>query len=459
VADLALSGLASGVDTSGIVEQLMTLEAQSQNRVKLRQKGVSSQQTFLRELKTKLTALKSAAQDLRSAATWGETQTVESTDAAKVAVARTGGAPIGGYSIQVTGLASSAQKSYTWTESASASQLTFDDGNAATAPVTIDVAAGAKITDVAAQINGRGDLPVYAAVVGGTKLVLSSRATGAGTDFSATGAQLGAPTDQVAARSATYLLDGDPTVRTSPSNVVEDAIPGVRLTLKSVTTSAVGVTVGAPGIDREKVKTEVKAFVEAYNAVVTATRAKLTEKKVAGATTDTDAIKGQFFGDSGLTSMLSSLRTSMSKVYTGIGNAATLDDLNDIGISSGKPGVSTADAKAGLLQLDESKLTAALEADAQGVRRLLGGTAAAAFAQDAEALADKLDDMLDARIESSGRESKRIADELSRMDKRLELKEKRLKAQFAAMESLLSSAQAQQSWLAGQINALGASSS
>jgi flagellar hook-associated protein 2 len=454
MADLALSGLASGVDTTSIVEQLVALERQGQNRTKLRQKGVSSQQTFLRELKTKLATLKSAAQDLRASATWGETQSVESTDSTKVAVARTGGAPIGGYSIQVTGLASSAQKSYTWTESASATQLTFDDGNAATAAVTLDVAANAKITDVAAQINGRGDLPVYAAVVNGTRLVLSSRGTGAGTDFSATGSGLSAPTDQVAARSATYLLDGDPTVRTSASNVVEDAVPGLRLTLKAVTASAVGVNVGAPTVDREKVKGEVKAFVEAYNSVVTATRAKVTEKKVSGATTETDALKGQFFGDSGLTSMLSTLRTSMTENY---GGAATLDDLSDLGISSGKPGTSTSDAKAGLLQLDEKKLTAALEADVQGVRRLLGGTSAAAFAQDVEDLVGKLDDGLDDRIESSGRESKRITDELTRMDKRLELKEKRLKAQFAAMESMLGSAQTQQSWLSGQLAALSTS--
>jgi flagellar hook-associated protein 2 len=309
---------------------------------------------------------------------------------------------------------------------------------------------------VAAQINGRGDLPVYAAVVGGTKLVLSSRATGAGVDFSAAGAQLSAPSGEVAARSAEYLLDGDPTVRTSKSNVVEDAIPGARLTLKAVTTSPVAVTVGAPGVDREKVKAEVKAFVEAYNAVASAARVKIAEKKVTDATTDLDAIKGNLFGDTGLTSLVTSLRLGMTKSYSGLGNGVTLDDLGDIGISSGKAGAATADAKAGVLQLDEAKLTAALEADAQGVRRLLGGTAVAAFAQDVETLAGNLSDMLDDRLESTGRETKRLADELTRVDKRLESKEKRLKAQFATMESLLAGAQSQQSWLSAQLSGLSA---
>jgi flagellar hook-associated protein 2 len=47
-------------------------------------------------------------------------------------------------------------------------------------------------------------------------------------------------------------------------------------------------------------KTKVKAFVDAYNAVVTSTRSKISEKSIADATTVTDAAKGSLFGDSGL---------------------------------------------------------------------------------------------------------------------------------------------------------------
>jgi flagellar hook-associated protein 2 len=447
VADLGLSGIASGVDTAAIVEQLMAIERQGQTRLQMRQSKLGAQQTTLRDLKTKLDALKSAAADLRAASTWSEGQTVESSDPARVAVARIGGAPIGGYSVKVTQLAASAQKTYSWTQSTSASQLTIGT-------TTLDIPANATISDVAATINGRADLPVYAAVVGGDKLVLSSRATGAAATFAAAGAQLSAPTNEIAGRNAKYLLDGDTSERESTTNVVEDAIPGLRLTFKGVTSDPASVIVGAPGIDRDKVKAEVKAFVEAYNAVVTATRAKVTEKSVPDAATQTDFNKGAFFGDTGLTSMLSRLRSGMGAAYTAIGNSTALDDLRDIGISTGKAGASSEAAKAGLLTLDEEKLTAALESDAQGVRRLLGGTGTAAFAQDVEALAGELGKVLDGRIDSAGTQSRRITDDLTRADARLEAKEKRLKAQFAAMETALNASQTQMAWLQGQLAGL-----
>ena len=452
MADLGLSGLASGVDTAAIVEQLMGLERRGKARLQLRQGFVGAQQTTLRDLKAKLDALKSAAADLRASGTWSEGQTVESSDPTRVAVARTGGAPIGGYSVKVTQLASSAQKTYGWSQSASASQLTLDDGAGGNAPIMIDVAANATIADVAALVNGRNDLPVYAAVVGGDKLVLSARATGAAATFSATGAQLSYDaTKDVAGRNALYELNG---VAAPPSatNVVEDAIPGLRLTLKGTTSEAVSVTVGAPGVDRAKIKTEIKEFVDAYNAVVTATRAKLSEKKVKDPTTQSDYNKGAFFGDSGLNSMLSRLRSTVGNDYDTTSELA-LDDLRDIGISTGKPGASSADTKAGLLQIDDAKLTAALEADAEAVRTLFGGTTTT-FSKDIEKLTDDLGKVLDGRIESVGKQSKRIADELTRTDTRLAAQEKRLKAQFAAMESAMSTSQTQMAWLQGQLAGL-----
>jgi flagellar hook-associated protein 2 len=101
MAGLALSGLASGVDTGTIVSQLMQLERQGQTRVKYRQANLNQQATDLKDIKSKLEALKSAATALRDVSTWKEGQTTESSAPTSVAVTRTGGAPIGGYSVQV----------------------------------------------------------------------------------------------------------------------------------------------------------------------------------------------------------------------------------------------------------------------------------------------------------------------------------------------------------------------
>src|SRR5919112_959724 len=190
MAGLGLSGLASGVDTSSIVDQLMALEQRGKTRLSLRQSATTAQKSTLTAIKAKVDALKAAAADLRSVTTWGESQTIATTDT-RVTATRIGGAPIGGTTIKVLQLAGSAQKTYGWTESASATTITIDG-------TEVPISANAKIADVAAAINGRAGLSVYAAVVGGTKLVLSSRATGSAIDFTATGAQLSGPTATVA---------------------------------------------------------------------------------------------------------------------------------------------------------------------------------------------------------------------------------------------------------------------
>src|SRR4051812_35806692 len=191
MATLGLSGLVSGVDTASIVDQLTQLERQGQTRTSYRQKHTYAQANGLTDVKTKLQALKSAATALRDVGTWTENQSLTSADASRVGVARTGGAPIGTYGVRVTQLSAAAQKTYTWTESDSATTLTLDDTDSATQPVELAIPAKAKLADVAAAINGKSGSPVYAAVVG-DKLVLSSRATGAAADFTATGGSLSA---------------------------------------------------------------------------------------------------------------------------------------------------------------------------------------------------------------------------------------------------------------------------
>ena len=86
MAGLSLSGLASGVDTAGIVDQLMALERQSLTKIGYRKAAVSGQQDALKEVASKLAAFKDAALALNADATWAQKQTVESSDPARVAV-------------------------------------------------------------------------------------------------------------------------------------------------------------------------------------------------------------------------------------------------------------------------------------------------------------------------------------------------------------------------------------
>jgi flagellar hook-associated protein 2 len=462
MAGLSLSGLASGVDTAGIVEQLMALERQSLTKIGYRRAAVTGGQDALTEVASRLASLKDAALALSSDSTWAQKQTAESSDPARVAVSMLAGAGIGGQSIHVDRLASSAQRRFNVngldaegkTTSATTLSLAYADGTSA---VTIDLEAGATKQQIADAINARTSGPAVAAVVNGPDgehLVLSARKTGEDSDFTV------GSTNAVLGEDGTFArLTGDDlqaafrvgagAQQLWHSNVIEHAIPGVRLTLKGVTSSAVNVTVSENTLDRDGIKSKVKAFVDAYNAVVDTTRGKLTEQATRNPTSDFQAARGQLFGDSGLSAMLSHLRQDMAEVVSATG----INDLGDLGIAIPKAtGTSSAAAKAGKLELDDAKLNAALDGDFTAVKSFL-----ATFSTDMEAFVKGQTGgtgIIDERLKSGDRQTKRIQDQIERTTERLDAREKRLKAQFAAMELALQNSQTQGAWLQSQLAGL-----
>ena len=476
MAGLALSGLASGVDTSSIVDQLMAIERQSLSRLQLKSSRITARDTGLKDIQAKLSALKSAAQALQASPLYAAKQTAESSNPLHVSAELGSGAPIGSTSITVSVLAKSTQRGFAFTPSAVPETITLASDRTGATPITISLGANATTADVVSLINGRSDLPVFAAEVtvagGGTQLVLSSRTAGpaaagdnsSGFTVSSSGTLLTEdPAAYKAGTGATYRLDGSTIDRTSDTNVITDAIPGVKLTLKALTDTATTVTVGAPTTDKDAVKAKVKGFVEAYNAVVNAVRAKSTEKAVPDAKTTTDALKGQLFGDPGLNSLLNEMRTAVGEVFGGLG--ASADALADLGITTGAIGAGR--SATGTLVIDDAKLTAALTTNLPAVRDLLAGrpangsvTAADGIAQRFTALVDRqvgATGSIDLRLQASGDERRRITDATTRTETRLELREKRLRAQFAQMESALLASQSQQAWLNGQLASLSGS--
>jgi flagellar hook-associated protein 2 len=453
-----LSGLASGVDTGSIVDQLINLERQANARLGLRKSAVQVRQTGLKDVAAKLSALKSAAQDLSSSATWAAKQTVESSNPARVTATLLGGAGIGGHTIQVDRLAASAQRGYAFTPAAGAGAFDL-----AYSKVTVEVGANATAADVAAAINAKSGAPAYASVIkdpvsGAERLVLAARKTGQDSVFTLDAAAMapGRFAEQAGyersgpALDAEYRLDGSATPLHSQTNTVENAVAGVRLTLKGVTAAPESVTVGAPAIDETVVKGKVKAFVDAYNAVVTSARAKVGEKSVAGASTTTDALKGQLFGDTGLLGMLSSLRIRMGEQVAGL---TGLDDLGDIGIAVPKAtGTASQDARDGKLAIDDAKLSEALAADPEKLRSLFTafGTGLETFIRTQTGGTG----VLDSRSTAADGEIRRIGEQVTRAEERLAAKEKRLKAQFAAMETALQNSQTQSAWLSSSLASL-----
>jgi flagellar hook-associated protein 2 len=429
---LSLSGLASGLDTETIIAQLMSVEQAPKTRMQQQDTQAQSRQTQLRDLATKLNTVRDAATALGSVATWAPTQSLTSGDPARIGVRALGSAAPGTHLVEVSALAVSAQHAFDYTSSASPQSITIG-------AFTLAIDPGSDAATVAQALNARDDAPVSAVVAGG-KLVLTSRTSGAGGDFSVAATPLLAEdvTYQRAGADAAYTLDG--VAKTSTSNVITDAVLGVEMTLKSTTTGPVSVGAGDPSVDKDAIKAKVTAFVTAYNSTVDAIRAKLSEKPVPNAATDADRNKGQFYGDSMLSGLLTSLRSSIG-------------DLSDIGISTGAASGTakfSSDSVAGHLTVDDAKLSAALAGDLQALQTRLADFGTRLKAAVSPASGSPIDN----RLATEDATRKRLAGSMAAMDVRLADKEKHLRAQFTAMESALAAAQAAQSQLTAQLGSL-----
>ena len=477
MAGLSLGGMASGMDTNTIVSQLMQVEAQGKTRLLGQQYRTEARKAGLDQIATKLRALKTATEDMRSVATWKTVQTTTSSDPAKVGAAYKDGAAVGFYSVNVTQLARAEQRFFTYATNPAQTTINLKtkadavdptQPDAADPGVNITIPAGADVNAAAAAINSKSESPAYASVVGG-QLVLSGKKTGL--PLFATGGQVtedADPAKQRLARQAEYTIDGGATLK-SDSNTVT-GLTGVELTLKSLTTTSgpVTVEVGAPGPDQTAMKAKVKAFVDAYNSTIDLVKGKLGETPVRSPTLQSDYAKGALRGDPGLTSLLSNLRTAMSETFDGDPgsvNPAAYNQLSDIGVgvpTAQTSGSASADRLAGKLVIDDAKLTKALTEDPIAVRRLMGGLGEISGAtQRIAGILDPVsrtgDGDLAKRAEVIDREVSRIKDAQLAMDRRLKLKEDRLRAQFTAMETALSKTQSSSSWLSGQINGLSSS--
>ena len=458
---ISFGGLASGIDTNSIVDQLMALERQPQTRLKLRQAEVDARKSTLGDIASRLKNLRLAAADLKSPTIWLDTQTVDVNDPTKLAATRTGPAGTGGYQVTVTQMASSYQRWYSYSPQASAGTITI-------AGRDYSVDANSDLATVANTINSDTAGKVYASAVtapDGTKyLALSSRATGSdpANSFSLTGGAVGSFTYDAARDVDGKNAQG--TVGTQAfdqaTNVVSDKIPGVSLTLKGLTGgSPVTVTVGAPAPDQAAISAKVKAFVEQYNSTVDFIRSKLNEKPVKDPQTTADYGKGVLYGDTSLTALLGQMRLSITGDYTT--NPDTIDQLGELGVSTGNAVGGTTlnqDSIAGKLVFDQTKFTAQLTANQPLVRKLLGGDSSeSGFAQAFDALLAPVvqaDGTLDQSMKSQDARKKALADQIARMDVTLAKKQELLKAQFTAMETAMAASQAQGQWLAGQLAAL-----
>jgi flagellar hook-associated protein 2 len=456
MAGIQMSGLASGMDTAALISQLMQVERLPRARMERQQAAVQQRQDVLKELNTKLKALKNAATDLNSPALWTPKQNLTTSDATRVGARIVGTTPIaaGTYDVVVQNLATTESETWSTRTRPISTTLTFTNASGATTDVTIP--ANSTVDGVAAAINAAAGAPVTAVNDNGA-LRLVSKTMGAPGTFSVSGFALDARAAERVGVDANFTVNG--VAHKTSNNVNSTAIDGAELSLVGLTAPGVpvSITVTQSQVDKAAITAKAKSFVDAYNAVVDFARSKLAEKPNPKAATMTEAKVGVLYGDRGVTQVLSQLRTALMDPVPG--NVGTQDELHEIGISTGVA-VTTVqqDKVAGRLTFDEAKFTAAWDSNRVDVEKLLRGDGVTGgFVQRMDGLLKPLVDVggtFDGRITATQSQLKTFTESLGRIDRRLERKEEFYRRQFTTLETALQRAQSMQTEMSGQLAGL-----
>ena len=353
MASISSAGIGSGLDVNSIVSQLMAIERQPLNALQTKQTSIQTTVSEYGKVKSAISTLRDTASKLAGSSLWG--QTVSTSSNAAAVTSTTNGSVAGSYSVAVQSLASVqtvATGVYPTTTTTpgsgvlhidlgawGAGQTTFT-GKVPIASADITIAATDTLTDVRDKINAAG-VEVTALIMtdaSGSRLLMRSNITGAengfrtsgiaGLDFDPSSGGAGMTQTQTAA-DAKATVNGLPV--TSTTNAFVNIVDGLSLTLNAVTTSPVNVDVVA---DKDSLKKALTAFAEAYTAV----------NKLIAADTKYDPITkkgGPLLADSAVSTLQSQLR---SLVGQSSGASAVFGRLSDVGLQLQADGSMTVNA-------------------------------------------------------------------------------------------------------------------
>ena len=377
----SVSGLASGIDSASIVDQLMAIEGRKITLLQNKQANELARQDAINTLRSSLSSLRSMFLDLADEDSFLVNQSslssnTSTTAASLLSVTPSSTAVTGTHTVTITQLAaaeklgsSSAVKDSTGTAITSDSVAlgytagSFTVQGQASAAQTVNVTSTDSLRDIRDKINqlnaGSDATGVTASIlkVGGSdyRLILTADDTGltngvvnlAGADLDAAGnlanLQIGAVAEGNARTTlqsaADATLDVDNITITRESNTITDAIAGYTLDLLNAE-PATTITVST-SVDEAAVKEKIQSFVDSYNQVMDFINDQMTydpETKTSGILAGESlmrSIKSQL-ADSLLTAVpgLASDRNSLamigiepdSKGHLGI-NSTILDDF------------------------------------------------------------------------------------------------------------------------------------
>ncbi|MGE8451489.1 MAG: flagellar filament capping protein FliD [Pseudomonadales bacterium] len=467
------TGLGSGLDTGAIVKALVGADkaakqgqidrATTNNSASI--SGIGTLQSLLSTFQSTLsvTGLGSAVNPSFSgfAATSSDSKTVDAT-ADNYAVA-------GKYTVEVTNLATSSK----------VASKAFAGGNTSAIPsgalnitqnginYPLTVGANATLQSVRDSINADSKMAmagISANIVTdsfGSRLVIGSEKTGAGSDISVSGIpeltvdgtqQMGPGAGASGnigglAKDAVFSIDG--MQLTSKTNTVTQAVSGLKLNLVAKTDKPITITVAT---NTEGLKTSIQKFVDAYNAVAngisTLTKPSLDDN---GKLT----VPAQLTGDPLPRSILAAIRAPLSEV--GAGDKLTV--LAQLGI--------TTNQKTGALDFDDKKFTVAMTDKKLGgeVQKLFSGDGTnpglldrmtSAIKPFTQGVGTMTEGILTTRTKTLDITKKKLSDQQDALDRRVETLTALLTKKYNDMDTLVGKLKATASNITSMFEALNA---
>ena len=394
---MAVSSVSTGgvLDVNGLVSQLMTVESRPFVAMQDKEKAITAQLSAYGTLSGAVGSFQTSVTALADASKY-KVANASTSDSAVLTASAGKDTVKGSYGVNVTQLAQAQTITAAGQESTSAligvgtsTVLTFDfgsvkggtltNGSYAGATFDLDPARAARTVTIDGSNNSlqgirdainKAGIGVTASIISDgsdkpNRLVLTSDKSGETSSMriSVAGDQAisdlmayapdGAQnmTQSNAAQSAKLTVNG--VNITSQTNNVENAIPGVTMTVAKIGTSNVGVNMDTSGI-----KTALTNFVKAYNELNTT---------INGLTAVTPGLKqgaartgGPLVGDSTTVSLQTSLRKMFAASVPGLDSSVT--SLSQLGVAFQKDGT---------LKLDTGKLQTAIDKNSDDVIKLL----------------------------------------------------------------------------------------
>jgi flagellar hook-associated protein 2 len=367
---ISFSGF-NNIDFGAVLNAIMLQERQPLTAIETKRTALQAQNTQFSTLATKLAALESAADDLTETDSLTAVAATSS-DPTAVGISAGNASVTGSYSVAVTNLAqaqvTSAQTDYGSVDEVVATAGVISLARFSDPPIDITLTGPMTLQGLADAINANADSPASAAIVqvspGNYRLVLTGRASGADNGFTVqattpltggTGLTFkdqdsdGISGEDVLDREQS-ALDASLTVNglavTSASNVLNDVVPGVTLTLfKPSATASVEVTK-----NQDATIATVEKFVTAYNDLQTFIKDQTTAS-IAG--------KASIARDPMVRGLRDALRSTLLDDYDG-----TLERLAVVGV-----GFDTA----GKMKLDKTLFKSMVSSSPNDVKELFSG--------------------------------------------------------------------------------------